>query len=223
MRDGFKNSMSLRLRRVLPTITLLALALFTSSVHSASKAVLVLGDSLSAEYGLVRGTGWVALLQKRLSLEHIPAPIINASISGETTSGGRTRLPALLQEHKPSVVVVELGANDGLRGLSLTAAEDNLRAIVSASQKAGATVLLLGMQIPPNYGTEYTKAFASTYQKIAKGTKSPLVPFFLEAIVRKPELLQPDRLHPTAEAQPTILDTIWPYLKPLLAKPLPAK
>jgi len=210
--------MRLTLRQILPTVTLLVLALFTPSAYSASKAVLVLGDSLSAEYGLVRGTGWVALLQKRLEQNHIPTPIINASISGETTSGGRTRLPALLQEYKPSVVVVELGANDGLRGLSLPAAEGNLRAIVSASRKAGATVLLLGMQIPPNYGSEYTKAFAATYLKIAKDTKSPLVPFFLERVALKPELLQPDQLHPTAEAQPAILDTIWPYFKPLLVK-----
>ena len=220
--------MKIKLKNILPTIALCTLGLFASPAYSASKTVLVLGDSLSAEYGLARGSGWVALLQKRVEPEQISTPnrhtksidakIINASISGETTSGGRTRLPALLKEHQPSIVIIELGANDGLRGLSLHAAEENLRAIVSASQEIGATVLLLGMEIPPNYGTEYTQEFASNYSKIAKSSKSVLVPFFLKDIAYKPSFFQPDRLHPTAEAQPIILNTIWPYLKPLLAK-----
>jgi len=194
----------------------LLLILFSTCVHSASKTVLVLGDSLSAEYGIVRGRGWVPLLQHRLKSENIDAAIINASISGETTGGGLARLPALLARHQPSIVVIELGANDGLRGLPLEVMEANLRAMVNASRNAQAQVLLVGMQLPPNYGREHTERFSALYTRLARELKTPLVPFLLEGIVDQPHLFQSDRLHPAAEAQPIMLDNIWPVLKPLL-------
>lgn len=197
---------------------MLVLAAFTMNAYSASKTIVVLGDSLSAEYGLARGEGWVNLLQKKLETEKISATIVNASISGETTSGGATRLQALLDKHQPAVVVIELGANDALRGLSLTATQQNLRAMVAAAQKAKARVLLVGMQIPPNYGTDYTRQFAALYPKIAKETKSALVPFMLQGVADKANLFQADRIHPSAEAHPIILNNIWPQLKPLLTK-----
>jgi acyl-CoA thioesterase-1 len=197
---------------------MIAVTMCTTSAYSASKAVLVLGDSLSAEYGLARGEGWVALLEQRLKDSGIDATLINASISGETTSGGITRLPALLNKNKPTVVVVELGANDGLRGLALSDTKKNLRAIINAAKKSNARVVLVGMQLPPNYGTDYTKRFAAIYPALAKETKSALVPFMLEGVVRQPSLFQADRIHPTAQAHPIILDTIWPQLKPLLSK-----
>ncbi len=204
--------------KALRALTLVVMALSAANVYSASKTVLVLGDSLSAEYGLVRGKGWVPLLQGRLATENINAEIVNASISGETTSGGRTRLAALLKQHQPDIVVIELGGNDGLRGLSLQATEDNLRAIIAASQKIKATALLVGMKIPPNYGRDYTQKFSGLYPKLAKETKSPVVPFLLEGMLDKPQLFQADRIHPTAEAQPILLDNVWPHLKPLLTQ-----
>lgn len=188
-----------------------------SCAYSASKTILVLGDSLSAEYGLPRGTGWVALLQERLAAGKIDATIVNASISGETTSGGLTRLPSLLQQH-PSIVIIELGANDGLRGLPLPAAESNLRAMVSAAQAAHAKVVLVGMQLPPNYGPDYTKKFAALYGKLAKESKTALVPFLFAGLEDKPQSFQADRLHPVADAQPILLNNVWLSLEPLLAK-----
>lgn len=199
--------------RLVAALLLMSLA---ASAYSASKTVLVLGDSLSAEYGIARGAGWVSLLEKRLAAKNIDAGIINASISGETTSGGRARLPALLEQHKPSVVIIELGGNDGLRGLPLVAAEANLRAMLSMAQKAKARVLLVGMQIPPNYGRAYAEKFFAMYAKLSRETKAPLVPFFLEGIADRPQLFQADRIHPLADAQPVMLDNIWPHLQPLL-------
>ncbi|WP_344761153.1 arylesterase [Actimicrobium antarcticum] len=196
----------------------IALAVCTTSAYSASKAVLVLGDSLSAEYGLSRGDGWVALLEKRLAEAKIDATVVNASISGETTSGGKSRLSALLAKNRPAVVVVELGANDGLRGLALSDTQKNLREIINTSKKAHARVVLVGMQLPPNYGTDYTKRFAAQFPALAKETRSALVPFMLEGVVTQPQLFQADRIHPTAAAHPIILDNIWPHLKPLLTK-----
>jgi acyl-CoA thioesterase-1 len=216
MQVNFRNSN--KVMRTWRAVMLIVLAAFTMSAYSASKTVLVLGDSLSAEYGLMRGEGWVTLLQQRLQTEQVDATIVNASISGETTSGGRARLQTLLDKHRPSVVLIELGANDALRGLSLTATEQNLRTMITSSQKARAKALLIGMQIPPNYGSDYTKKFSALYPKLAKETKSPLVPFMLDGMADKPELFQADRIHPTAEAQPTILNNIWPHLKSLLAK-----
>jgi acyl-CoA thioesterase-1 len=180
------------------------------NAYSAPKTVLVLGDSLSAEYGLNQGAGWVALLDKKLKAERIDARVVNASISGETTIGGRSRLPALLAQHKPSYVIIELGANDGLRGLPINAADDNLRAMIKMAQQNKAKVLLLGMRMPPNYGRAYTDRFFGMYGKLAKEYKAPLVPFILEGVADKPTLFQPDRLHPTAQAHPIILENIWP-------------
>ena len=182
-------------------------------------AVLVLGDSLSAEYGIARGTGWVSLLQERLRHERFDYSVVNASISGETTVGGKTRLPDLLKRHKPAVVVVELGANDALRGLSLQSTETNLRGIVGDAQKAGAQVVLVGMRIPPNYGTDYTERFFGLFPKLAREYRTQLVPFFLDKVIARPEWFQDDRIHPTSAAQATLLDNVWPALKPLLKTP----
>lgn len=206
------------LRATLPALILSMLTLYTMSAYSASKTILVLGDSLSAEYGLARGEGWVSLLQKKMAAEKITAPVINASISGETTSGGKARLPALLVKHQPAVVIIELGANDALRGLSLAATQENLRAMIKDVKKSQAQVLLIGMQIPPNYGADYTRQFSALFPKLAKETKSSLVPFMLRGVADKTELFQADRIHPAAAAHPTILNNIWPQLKPLLVK-----
>ena len=181
--------------------------------------MLVVGDSLSAEYGLARGTGWVALLEKKLLAEKIPAKAVNASISGDTTSGGRSRLPSLLKTHRPSVVVIELGSNDALRGLPLAMTEDNLASMTQAAQQAGAKVLLVGMQMPPNYGADYGNRFSALFEKVAKTHKAALAPFMLKGIADQPDalkLFQADRIHPTAEAHPIILNNLWPALRPLL-------
>jgi acyl-CoA thioesterase-1 len=193
-----------------------ALVLSAASAYSAPKTVLVVGDSLSAEYGLARGTGWVALLEQKLKAEKIDANIVNASISGETTSGGRTRLPGLLTQYHPSIVVIELGANDGLRGLPVAAAEDNLRSMVQMARKEHAKVLLVGMRMPPNYGRAYTERFFGMYKEVSAETKSPLVPFMLDGVADKPALFQQDRLHPVAAAHPTILANIWPKFSALI-------
>ena len=184
-----------------------------TSAYSAPKTVLVLGDSLSAEYGLAQGTGWVALAEKKIREQKLDAQIVNASVSGETTSGGRSRLPALLGKHKPGLVVIELGANDGLRGLPVAAAQANLKAMADAASEAGAKVMLIGMRIPPNYGRDYADKFFAMYGNLAKDIKAPLVPFMLDGVADKTQLFQPDRLHPLAEAHPTILNNIWPTLQ----------
>ena len=191
----------------------------SASAYSAPKTVLVLGDSLSAEYGLARGAGWVALLEQKLKAEKIDAAIVNASISGETTSGGRARLPALLAQHKPDIVVIELGANDGLRGQPVAAAEANLRTMLELSGKNKARVLLIGMRIPPNYGRDYTERFFGMYQRLSAQFKAPLVPFMLEGVADKPALFQQDRLHPTAQAHPIILNNIWPTFEKMVKQP----
>lgn len=216
MQDGLKSSGIMF--GILRAAIAFALALFAMSAYSASKTILVLGDSLSAEYGLPRGSGWVALMDKRLAAEKFDARIFNASISGETTSGGRNRLPALLAQHKPDVVVIELGGNDGLRGLPLAATEANLDAMVQAAKQAHAKVLLVGMQIPPNYGRDYAQRFAAIFAKVAKEKKTALAPFLLEGLALDTEYFQADRIHPTVAAQKIMLDNVWPYLKPLLAK-----
>jgi len=197
---------------------LLALWLFTSAAYSATKTVIVLGDSLSAEYGIERGTGWVALMQRKLNAEKIDTVLINSSISGETTSGGKARLQALLDKHRPDLVIIELGSNDALRGLPISATEANLNAMITTAKNARAKVLLIGMKIPPNYGADYTQKFSSLYAKQARLTKSPLVPFLLAGVADKPELFQADRLHPNANAHPIIMRNVWPHLKPLLVK-----
>jgi len=183
--------------------------------------ILVLGDSLSAEYGLKRGEGWVPLLEKRLAQQKIEATVVNASISGDTSSGGRARFPALLAQHKPSHVVLELGANDALRGLPLANTEDNLLQITRAAQAAGAKVLIVGIQVPPNYGGDYTRRFEAVFSKVASATKAALVPFLLKGVADAPDplsLFQADRIHPTAVAQPQLLDNVWPELRKLLPR-----
>jgi acyl-CoA thioesterase-1 len=190
-----------------------------SKVATRSATILVLGDSLSAEYGLQRGEGWVALMQIRLDQEKIPAHVINASISGDTTSGGRSRLTALLKQHKPTLLIIELGGNDALRGLPLAMSQDNLQAMASAAKTAGAKVLLLGMQMPPNYGQAYAKQFADMFSQVAKDQHAELVPFLLKGVADVPDslkLFQADRIHPVAAAHPTIVKNVWPAVTKLL-------
>ena len=186
---------------------------------TAGKLVLVVGDSLSAEYGLTRGTGWVALLEARLAQKRLAARVVNASISGDTTSGGRSRLPQLLKLHRPAVVVLELGGNDALRGLPLNTSRDNLAQMARSATAAGAKVLVLGMQVPPNYGRQYSDQFFALFGNVAKAEGTALVPFMLKGVADGPqsaEMFQKDRIHPNAEAQPLILDNVWPALEPLL-------
>ncbi len=190
----------------------------SASAYSAPKTVLVVGDSLSAEYGIARGAGWVSLLEQKLKAEKLQARVVNASISGETTSGGRARLPALLGQHRPDIVVIELGANDGLRGLPVASAEANLRAMVAMAKDKKAEVLLVGMRMPPNYGRAYTEKFFDMFKKVSTETRSPLVPFMLEGVADKPAMFQQDRLHPLADAHPIILSNIWPQFAPLIKK-----
>lgn len=198
------------------------LASLFASAHSATPAtptVLVVGDSLSAEYGLKRGTGWVALLAQRMQQEGKNLRVVNASVSGDTTAGGRSRMGALLQTHTPQVVVIELGGNDALRGLPLQTTRDNLLAMAEQAQQRGAKVLLLGMQVPPNYGADYNAQFQQAYQEAAKRTRSALVPFFLSGVADGPQaasLFQSDRIHPNESAQGLMLDNVWPSLKKIL-------
>lgn len=180
--------------------------------------IVVLGDSLSAEYGLPRDSGWVALLRRRLADERIDYSVANASISGDTTSGGRARLPGLMSRLKPSIVIVELGANDALRGVPLSTTEDNLRTIVKEAQQNKAKVVLVGMYVPPNYGPAYTQRFHQIYGVLAKEFDVRLVPFLLAGIESKPEMFQSDQMHPTRQAQPVLLDNVWPALAPLLRR-----
>lgn len=183
------------------------------------ETILVVGDSLSAEYGLKRGTGWVPLLEKQLASEKKAAKVVNASISGDTTSGGSSRLPALLAQHKPSVVVIELGGNDALRGLPLDMTEKNLVAMTQASKKSGARVLLVGMQVPPNYGSAYAATFSGLFGKVAKAEKVAVVPFFLKGVADAADPLanfQADRIHPNEQSQAKMLANVWPELKKLI-------
>jgi acyl-CoA thioesterase-1 len=176
----------------------------------------VLGDSLSAEYGIGRGKGWVSLLQARLDQRSPSLSVVNASVSGETTAGGRTRIAALLERHKPGLVVIELGGNDALRGLDLKRTEANLREMIAVSRAAGARTLLVGMQVPPNYGRAYTQAFEDLFVEVARSTGTPLVPFLLAGIAEDLSFFQDDQIHPNERAQPLMLETVWPTLKPLL-------
>lgn len=193
----------------------------TFAQTSNDATVLVVGDSLSAEYGLKRGSGWVQILQERLVKERIPARMVNAGISADTSSGGRSRLPALLKLHKPAVVLIELGANDALRGLPLSMTRDNLTAMARAAKTAGAKVVIVGMQVPPNYGGQYTRDFRDLFEQVAKAEKAALVPFLLKGVADLPDptlLFQEDRIHPNESAQATLADNVWPVLQPLLPK-----
>ena len=215
-----------RRRSLLHCTALLALAAgapgwphraFAAAARAAR--ILVVGDSLSAEYGLQRGSGWVALLEKRLMKEGIPTSVVNASISGDTTAGGRSRLPALLRAHEPTIVILELGGNDALRGLPLDSSRANLAAMAHAAAAMGARVLLLGMQVPPNYGRQYSEQFASLFVEVARAERAALVPFLLKGIADGPKaeaMFQADRIHPIAAAHPIILANVWPALRPLL-------
>jgi acyl-CoA thioesterase I len=207
--------------------TLLAAALHCSvpfavlPAHAApaAKTLLVVGDSLSAEYGLARGSGWVALLARRVADEKLAYQVVNASISGDTTSGGRARLPALLKQHQPTVVVIELGGNDALRGLPVASTQANLAAMARAAKDVGAKVLIAGMLVPPNYGRKYLEDFSATFGNVAKAEGTALVPFLLKGVADGPDaetIFQPDRIHPKAEAHPRILANVWPVLRPLL-------
>jgi acyl-CoA thioesterase-1 len=207
---------------VLLLAVLLALPVLSQAQSKATSSgadrVLVVGDSLSAEYGLKRGSGWVALLEDKLQAEKLAVTVVNASISGDTTSGGRARLAALLRQHKPSIVIIELGANDALRGLALDATKQNLLAMTRAAQKAKARVLLVGMQVPPNYGAAYSDTFAGLFPQVAKTTKAGLVPFLLTDVADIPDpspLFQRDRIHPNETAHPIMLASVWPELRKL--------
>jgi acyl-CoA thioesterase I len=208
--------------------TLLAAALHCSlplaalPAHAAApaKTLLVVGDSLSAEYGLARGSGWVALLAQRIAEQRLPYAVVNASISGDTTSGGRTRLPALLKQHRPAVVLIELGGNDALRGLPVASTQANLAAMARAAKDAGARVLIAGMLVPPNYGRKYLEDFQATFANVARAEGTALVPFLLKGVADGPDaeaMFQPDRIHPKADAHPRILANVWPVLRPLLS------
>ena len=217
-------------RRLLAHCSLLALAglvgglaggLVAGPVQAANggSTLLVVGDSLSAEYGLARGSGWVALLEKQLARDKLQAKVVNASISGDTTSGGRSRLPALLKAHAPTHVVIELGGNDALRGLPLAMTRDNLVAMARAAKAAGAKVLLVGMQLPPNYGARYGQDFSALFATVAQAEGAALVPFLLAGVADVPDaeqLFQPDRIHPLAVAHPQMLANVWAVMRPWL-------
>lgn len=205
----------------LTALALLAAATVTGNALAAQPAagrgtILVYGDSLSAAYGLNPKDGWVTLLQERLRASGSDYSVANASISGETSAGGASRIQAALAQHKPRITIVALGANDGLRGLPVEQMQANLAAIIRAARQTGSKVLLAGMQMPPNYGPAYTRAFRDSFTTLAKQYQLPLLPFLLQGVAERPELFQPDNLHPVAAAQPRILDNVWAVLKPLL-------
>jgi len=199
-------SMLLRLRWI-------GLALLLLAAPLRAEVWLVVGDSISAAFGLDTAQGWVALLQKRLDQQGRSIQVVNASISGDTSAGGLARLPALLAKHRPALVMIELGGNDGLRGTPLAQLQQNLADMISASQTSGAQVMLLGMRLPPNYGKRYTEGFAGVYEQLAATHRVPLLPFFLEGVGGVPGLMQADGIHPTADAQPRLLDNLWPLLE----------
>ncbi len=190
-----------------------------ASAHAATPVILVFGDSLSAGYGLPHvEQGWVELLRTKLKDEGYGAQVVNASVSGETTAGGLARLPRALALHHPSVVILELGGNDGLRALPIDQMRANLTKMVDLSKASGAQVLLLGIRIPPNYGPEYTAQFSQVYGDLARAEKTPLVPFFMKDIALSPDLMQADGIHPNELGQPKLLVNAWPLLQPLLRK-----
>jgi acyl-CoA thioesterase-1 len=197
---------------------ILALALLGAAMPASAGTILVFGDSLSAGYGLPQQRGWANLLEKRLQDEKLDYRVANASISGETTTGGAARISSALKTYKPNIVVLELGANDGLRGQSIDVMRRNLEAIIDASHAAKAQVLLVGMRLPPNYGMSYTEKFRQTYADLARSRKTAFVPFLFEGFAEDAHYFQADRVHPTVEAQETMLDTVWKGLKPLLRR-----
>ncbi len=195
-------------------ISLFCLLISVAALASSNQVILVMGDSLSAEYGLPRGTGWVKLLEEQLLKQGSPWTVFNASISGETSSGGLIRLPNLLNQKKPGIILLELGANDALRGLSVKETEKNLRKMIQLSKKSGAKVLLFGIQIPPNYGQEYTKQFKEVYAKLASQEDVELLPFFMAGVASNPSLFQADNIHPNDKAQYQLYKNVWGAMAP---------
>ncbi|MFV8783259.1 arylesterase [Microbulbifer sp. SA54] len=217
--DFFRYPADAFVSRCLRFVALVALVMVVyvgQANADESRTLVVLGDSISAAYGIDEREGWVQLLRDRLAEQDLDIAVVNASISGETSAGGLARLPRLLSEHSPDWVVVELGGNDGLRGYPPQALQGNLMRMVQLAREAGAEVLLLGMQMPPNYGKAYTQAFAAVYPKVAEKEQVPLVPFFLEPVALAEGTMQSDGIHPTAKAQPALLDHVWPCLETIL-------
>ncbi|MCC7328483.1 MAG: arylesterase [Burkholderiales bacterium] len=209
---------SVRIRSLLCAACAALLLIASAAAQDTRPAILIVGDSVSAGYGLARGQGWVDLLARKLDAGGYAYRVVNASISGDTTAGGRARLPALLAQHQPAVVVIELGGNDALRGGKLASTRDNLDAMVKASQAAGARVLLVGMDMPSNYGPAYVREFRNLYTDVAKSRRVPLVASFFDGFGEDLTRFQSDRIHPTAEAQPLLLDNVWPKLAALLQR-----
>lgn len=204
--------------RTILVLLLSFLGLSSTALAAGKPVILVLGDSLSAGYGIPVDQGWVARLQQRLDAEGYGYTVVNASVSGETTVGGLERLPRALAKHAPAVVIIELGGNDGLRGLPVAELRANLEALVAASRKSGAEALLAAIRMPPNYGPQYTERFYAVYESLARERKVPWVPFFLEGVALREDLFQDDGIHPAIEAQPILLDNVWPVLEPLLKR-----
>lgn len=207
---------SARMRRLLVALCIALSAHVPAAVSADPPVIMVLGDSLSAGYGIELEEGWVRLMQSRLDQRPNPYRMVNASISGDTTQGALARLPSAMEAHQPLIVVVELGGNDGLRGLALGETRGNLRSIVEVVLSRSAQVLLVGMRLPPNLGPQYTERFHAIYAELAERFGVPLVPFLLEGVALDPELMQADGIHPTARAQPMLVDIVWPYLEPML-------
>lgn len=215
MRSRFKS-----LVHFFTAVSVIMCALVAMPVTAANQAkpqtIVIFGDSLSSAYGITLDEGWVSLLQQRLAKQKRNDQVVNASITGETTSGGLSRFSDMLKTHKPSIVMIELGGNDGLRGLSADETYKNLNAMIQQAKKSKVKVLLLGMKIPPNYGFKYSQQFSENYQTLAKKHEIPRVPFFLEGVAGNPNLIQADGIHPTAKAQPKLLENVWPTLKQML-------
>jgi acyl-CoA thioesterase-1 len=194
------------------------LSMLVCGAALAAPKILVYGDSLSAAYGIAQARGWVSLLEERIRREKLDYSVVNASISGETTSGGLSRLRQALDEHRPAIVILELGANDGLRGLPVAEAKNNLAAMIRMAQKSRARVLLVGVRMPPNYGPDYTREFDGAFAELARRHRVALVPFLLEGIAERRELFQADGMHPTEAAQPVLLDNVWRKLGPMIGR-----
>lgn len=207
-------------RTLLTLLLLCAFSLFSNGLlaQEQKSTILVFGDSLSASYRMPQEEGWVHLLAQRIAAQELPYQVVNASVSGETTDGGLSRLPAALANHQPDLVILELGGNDGLRGLPVQHIKTNLIEMVELSQEAGAVVILVGIQIPPNYGPRYTGPFASQFEEIAEAMSLPLIPFLIDGIAQNPELMQDDGIHPKAEAQGLVLENVWPVLQAVLVE-----
>lgn len=200
----------------LSCLVCICICFISNSQTLAKSTILVLGDSLSAAYLMPNSEGWVSLLEQRLKKQNLDWKIVNSSIVGDTTASGKRRLPKLLEEHQPNIVILELGGNDGLRGLPHKRIRKNIENMVSAIQQQQAKVLLVGIKLPPNYGDRYANGFYNIYQNISKQYSLPLIPFLLDKIALVPELMLPDGIHPTSEAQPIILNTVWKHLEPML-------